>query len=469
MAADENGNDTTGESGRGNVVGRLIVFTRYPVPGRTKTRLIGAIGAVRAAWLQREMTAAVLDTARQFRRGTALEIEVRCAGASRGRMRRWLGRDVAYTAQGAGDVGERMKRAFEEAFGAGGGKVVLVGTDCPELSAGHLREAFAALDVSDLALSPSADGGYWLIGLRRRADVFADIAWSTESVLSQTLQRARAAGLSVRTLSMLTDVDRGENLKRLPSTLRTIVEQPYVSVIVPALNEIAHIEATVASALHEAAEVIVVDGGSADGTVEAARRAGARVIVSPPGRGRQMNAGAELARGKVLLFLHGDTSLPAGYIEHVFEAFGDSGVVGGAFEFGTDGDTPAGRATETLINLRTKHMGLPYGDQAIFLRTDVFEAVGGYEDLPLMEDVRLVRRIKQHGRLAIVPAAVVTSGRRWKTLGVIKPTIINALVMIGHAVGVPTARLARLYGVRRAEEQGACGATVLRAAEGRVK
>ena len=444
--------NTTCESGGGNVVGRLIVFTRYPVCGRAKTRLISAIGAVRAARLQREMTAAALETARLFRRQTRVEIEVRYADASRGRMRRWLGRDVAYAAQGDGDVGERMKGAFDEAFGARYGKVVLVGTDCPELSVGHLREAFEALDGSDLALSPSTDGGYWLIGLRRRADVFADVAWSTESVLSQTLQRARVAGLSVRTLSMLTDVDRSEDLGRLPPHLRTVVDRPYVSVIVPALNEIAHIEATVASALDEAAEVIVVDGGSADGTAEAARRAGARVIVTRPGRGRQMNAGARQATGKVLLFLHGDTSLPAGYVEHVFEAFGDSGVVGGAFEFGTDPDTPGGRVTETLINLRTRHMGLPYGDQAIFLSADVFETVGGYEDLPLMEDVRLVRRIKQHGRLAIVRAAVQTSGRRWKSLGVIKPTIINALVMIGQAVGVPPSALARLYGVRRGED-----------------
>ncbi len=453
MEAEVVRDNTRGESGHAAIAGRLIVFTRCPAPGRTKTRLIPAIGAVRSAQLQREMTVGALDRARQLRRTTRVEIEVRYAGAALGRMRRWLGRDVAYAAQGDGDLGERMKRAFDEAFGAGCGKVVLVGTDCPELSAEHLREAFEALDGSDLAVSPSADGGYWLIGLRRRVDVFAGVEWSTESVLSQTLERARAEGVGVRTLSMLTDVDRREDLGRLPPHLRTVVDCPYVSVVVPALNEIAHIEAAVASARHEAAEVIVVDGGSTDGTAGAARRAGARVIVTPPGRAGQMNAGAELATGKVLLFLHGDTSLPAGYVERVFEAFGDSGVAGGAFLFGTDPDTPAGRVTETLINLRTKHMSLPYGDQAIFLPADLFDTIGGYEGVSLMEDVRLVRQIRQHGRLTIVPAAVQTSGRRWKSLGVIRPTVINALVMLGHAVGVSTSTLARLYGVRGAEDK----------------
>jgi len=447
-------NDVADNSARiwrdGDGAKRLIVFTRYPVPGQAKTRLIPAVGAVRAARLQREMTVSALAAAREAGRLTGADIEVRHAGGSRQAMRRWLGRDVTYLPQGDGDLGQRMLRAFEEAFAHGCRKVAIVGADCPDLTADHLARAFDMLDEGDLALGPSADGGYWLIALGKWADLFTGMTWSTETVLSQTLERARAAGLNAHTLSMLSDVDRPADLAHLPARMRPILDRPYVSVVVPALNEIANITATVASALHEAAEVIVVDGGSTDSTPDAARQAGARVIVTPPGRGSQMNAGAQIATGEVLLFLHGDTALPPRYVDHVFEALADSGAAGGAFLFATDADTPAGRATETLINLRTRHLHMPYGDQAIFLPADLFDAVGPFEDLPIMEDVRFVERIKARGRLKIVPAAVLTSGRRWKTHGVVKPTVINALVILGHAIGLPLPLLARLYGVRTA-------------------
>lgn len=428
--------------------GRLIVLTRYPVPGRVKTRLIPAIGAVRAAELQRKMTAATLAAARQARRGGDIDIEVRYAGGSHRRVRRWLGGGLLCVPQGDGDLGRRLARAVNNAFALGHRRVVVVGADCPDISAGHLREAFDALDTADLVLGPSTDGGYWLIGLSRRADVFTGVAWSTESVLSQTLDRARRAGMKVRTLSMLADVDRPEDLQRLGPDLRSAVDRPYLSVIVTALNEAGHIASAVTSAMHEAAEVIVVDARSTDGTGDAARRAGARVITAPRGRPAQMNLGAARAAGGVLLFLHGDTVLPEGYLEHVFEALGDCGVAGGAFLFSADPDTPAKTVTETLINLRTKHLHLPYGDQAIFLPAALFRALGGYEDVPILEDVRLVRRMKRHGRLAIVPAAVRTSGRRWKDHGVVGPTVINMIVMLGSSLGVPLSALARLYGRR---------------------
>ena len=436
---------------RGSDKGRLVVFTCYPVPGQTKRRLISAAGAVRAAELQRRMTVATLATARELQRLAGIDIEVRHSGGSHRRMRQWLGGGVACKPQGDGDLGQRMKRAFDDAFAAGGGKVAIVGTDCPGLTVENLCEAFDALDAGDVALGPSTDGGYWLIGLRRPADLFADVAWSTESVLSQTLERAREAALTVRTLSMLTNIDRPDDLRALAGDLQAAVDRPYVSVIVTALNEAEHIAEAVESAKHEEAEIIVVDGGSTDGTAEISRQAGSQVIIAPRGRPAQMNAGAERARGAVLLFLHGDTILPDRYVEHIFGAFNDRRVVGGAFEFGTDPDTPAGTVTETLINLRTRHLHMPYGDQAIFLSADLFRTIGGYEDVPILEDVRLVRRMKRHGRLAVVPAAVRTSGRRWKGLGVVKPTVINMMVMVGSALGVPLSALARLYGSPRGE------------------
>ena len=444
MAMNE-GCDNSSAAVRAGGSERLVVFTRYPQFGLAKTRLIPAIGPVRAAELQRRMTVATLATAQRLGRLEGIDIEVRYAGGSYGRMRRWLGGGVTCRPQGDGDLGQRMKRAFDEAFDDGKTKVAIVGTDCPDLTVDNLREAFDALDRGDMTLGPSTDGGYWLIGLRRAANVFDGVEWGTESVLSQTLERAREAALNVHTLSMLADVDRPGDLHKLTGDLRAVVDRPYVSVIVTALNEAEHIASVVASGRHAEAEIIVVDGGSTDGTAQQARRAGAKVITAPRGRPGQMNAGAELAEGTVLLFLHADTTLPDRYVEHVFEAFGDARVAGGAFRFSTDPDTPAASATATLVNLRTRCLHMPYGDQGIFLTAELFRTLGGYENVPILEDVRLVQRMKRHGRIAVAPAAVRTSGRRWKDLGVVRPTVINAIVMAGSALGVPLSVLARLY------------------------
>jgi rSAM/selenodomain-associated transferase 2 len=221
---------------------------------------------------------------------------------------------------------------------------------------------------------------------------------------------------------------------------------PLISVIIPTLNEEASISAVLESiARSDEVEIIVVDGGSEDNTVESAGLFGATVMVSEAGRGRQMNFGAARASGKVLLFLHADTILPNGWIDHVLGSLNRPGVIAGAFEFGTDGRGWQIKLIEKLANFRAKKWQLPYGDQGIFLTTEVFLRLGGFPEMPIMEDFELLRRLKRHGRIHIAPTAVMTSARRWDNLGVWRVTLINQVIIAGYLLGVSPRTLSKFY------------------------
>lgn len=211
---------------------------------------------------------------------------------------------------------------------------------------------------------------------------------------------------------------------------------PRLSIVVPALNEAARV-AELASHLATVApeaEVVLVDGGSDDGTAQAARKGGLTVIEAPRGRARQMNAGAAATSGDVILFLHADTLLPAGAAEAAVRACGP-GVALGAFGFRLDHRPVALKIIELGVWLRCRWGGLPLGDQALFLPRDVFDALGGYAPLPILEDMDLVTRARAHGRVVVLPQAVVTSARRWRERGVLRTTAENWWVTVRFALG----------------------------------
>ncbi|MEL6495436.1 MAG: TIGR04282 family arsenosugar biosynthesis glycosyltransferase [Cyanobacteria bacterium J06623_7] len=190
----------------------LIIFSRYPEPGKTKTRMIPALGAVGAADLQRQMTEHTLKTAIALSESREVAIEVYFAGGNLELMREWLGTGE-YVPQAEGDLGEKMKSAFEKAFVAGRERVVIIGIDCPDLDRQILTQAFATLKHQDLVLGTAADGGYYLIGLNRPVtELFEGITWGTERVLAQTQDIAARLGLNVGYLATLSDVDRPEDL-----------------------------------------------------------------------------------------------------------------------------------------------------------------------------------------------------------------------------------------------------------------
>jgi rSAM/selenodomain-associated transferase 2/rSAM/selenodomain-associated transferase 1 len=433
----------------------LIVFTRYPIPGATKTRLIPVLGAKGAADLQRRMTEHTLQQIKPVSLSGELTIEVRYEGGDEKRMQNWLGADFSYRTQGNGDIGVRMKRAFEAAFTSGAKAAVLIGTDIPGINPLVIGKAFEKLRRDRLVLGPAKDGGYYLIGLRRESMpralrvLFSGIDWGGEGVLARTLEKARRIGLRYNLLDLLKDIDRPEDLplwKPRCARVGHAPSHPKISVVIPALNEEHHIVKTIESIGRGInTEVIVVDGGSDDATVPLARSQGVRVINGTPPRSRQMNRGAGEAVGDMLIFLHADTLLPEHFEESVIEVLRRPGAVAGAFELGIDSRIFSIRFIERLANWRSRRMGMPYGDQAIFLTSETFRRVGGFPELPIMEDFELIRLLKKRGDIVIVPKSVLTSPRRWTNYGVIRTTLTNQLVLLAYFLGLSSERISRWY------------------------
>ena len=191
----------------------LIIFSRYPQPGTTKTRMIPALGADGAAQLQREMTEHTLNTAKQLLSNGNITIEIHFAGGDLELMKQWLGEDLQYVPQVAGDLGDKMRSAFDRAFSLGSQRVVTIGIDCPDINSTILNNAFNSLQTHDLTLGSAEDGGYYLIGLNHRVpQLFSNINWGTERVLKQTKNIAKKLNLQVHYLPTLSDVDRPEDL-----------------------------------------------------------------------------------------------------------------------------------------------------------------------------------------------------------------------------------------------------------------
>ena len=428
---------------------RLILFTRYPEPGKTKTRLIQVLGPHGAADLQKQMTEHFLARTGSFISDRRVDMEGRYEGGNRGLMEEWLGSHISYRSQGRGDLGSRMAQAFSQAFNQGKKRVVITGSDCPGIQETIVRSAFDLLDQFDLVLGPATDGGYYLIGLQKEEPkLFENVPWGTSEVGIRTLEIADQLGLRWVKVESLDDVDRAEDIEvwQREATKKETPSHPVISIVIPTLNEAENLAATLSSTESRVElEIIVVDGGSSDSTTEVAKSFGVRLLSTAAGRARQANAGGLAARGDVLFFLHGDTRLPRGFEWYVMDIIRKHGVVAGAFSLGIDGSEFGFRIIEMLANFRSSAFHLPYGDQGIFLRGEVFRALGGFPDMLLMEDFVLIRRLRKRGKVSIAPVAVKTSPRRWRKLGILRTTLINQAVLLGYFLGSNPERLARWY------------------------
>ena len=432
---------------------RVLVFTRHPEPGTTKTRLIPALGVEGAAELQRQMTLHTLATVRRWQVHAGNDVEVRFAGADASAMASTFGEDLSYVDQGEGPLGQRLHRAFCDAFEAPIDAAIAIGADCPSLDNTVLEEGFAALRSHEVVIGPATDGGYYLIGLRRpAAELFEKIDWGTGRVLAQTRAVGERLGLPIAWLEQRSDIDKPEDLPVWQSVLESsggsAEPPPWLSVVIPALDEADRLPEAIRSAARAPlVETIVVDGGSRDSTAEVARELGARLVVSPPGRAVQMNNGAAAARGEVLLFLHADTRLPFDYLQQIESLLSMPGVVAGAFRLALDDSRFSLRSIESAANWRSVYRQLPYGDQALFLTRQRFEESDGFRDLPVMEDYDLVRRLRKRGRIAIATSPVITSARRWLARGIWRTTLMHQRMILGWHLGISPQRLARWRGV----------------------
>jgi rSAM/selenodomain-associated transferase 2 len=225
-----------------------------------------------------------------------------------------------------------------------------------------------------------------------------------------------------------------------------------LSIVVPVLNEATDIEATLSALAPLRArgcEVIVADGGSEDDTLALARPLATRTLAAPCGRARQMNAGAAIATGDVLLFLHADTRLPDNADRLIAKALATSRRIWGRFDVRfADGALPL---IACMMNLRSRLTGIATGDQAMFVTRAAFEAGGGFPDIPLMEDIALSRRLKQVSRPISLRACVATSARRWRKHGVIGTVLLMWRLRLAYFLGAEPKALARAYGYAAAE------------------
>ena len=219
-----------------------------------------------------------------------------------------------------------------------------------------------------------------------------------------------------------------------------------ISVIIPTLNEEVNLPVTLRQLADRAdVELIVVDGGSMDGTVEIAQQFTPFVFVTQPGRAQQMNLGARHATGDILLFLHADTFLLPGALDELQRRIIGDGAVGGAFDLNIDSPRRLCKLVAKVASRRSRLLRLPYGDQGLFVWRQVFDALGGFPEIPIMEDVAFARQLRRAGRLTFIRSGLVTSGRRWNANGVLKTAFVNVWVTLLFFLRLPPRQLRRIY------------------------
>ena len=222
------------------------------------------------------------------------------------------------------------------------------------------------------------------------------------------------------------------------------------SIIIPVLEEEAVINDIVDHLQnlegHDETEIIVVDGDPKAETLKVILRGDVKKVKSARGRGRQMNEGAQVAKGEILLFLHADTELPSNALRLIATAMREKRYVAGAFDLGIKSERSIFRIIESVASLRSRITRIPFGDQAIFVRKDYFDKIGGYKDIPIMEDVEIMGRIKNLGdRIAIIKQKINTSPRRWEKEGVVGCTLRNWLLQVLYLLRVSPDTLSKLY------------------------
>jgi len=475
-------------------------MAKAPRPGTVKTRLEPLLGPEGCAALQ----AALIGTAARWARAAAAPGGAYVAFApadAEGELRDLVGPGVTLIPDASGDLGDRLAGATGRVMAARPGPLLVAGTDLPALAAEHARAALAALDGgADVCFGPAADGGYYLVGLRRPApELFAlGDAWGGPDVLERSLALARAGGLRTALLGEERDLDVPADARaaledpRVPAEVARALrpvgrpvpsepdegglrpgrrptpppeldesamrpgmspsereeDGPLVSVIVPTYDEEAQLPGTLdhLRALPGRFELLVADGGSGDRTLEIARDhpAAPRVVVDGENRAGQLNAAAAAARGELLLFLHADSRLPRTAYESLAAALADREIVGGNFTLRFDGGDRFARLL-TRVYAFQRRLGLYYGDSSVWVRRETFAALGGYRPLAIMDDHDFVRRLERHGPTARLPGPALTSPRRWRALGVTRTLLSWWAIRWLFLSGVSPDHLARLY------------------------
>ena len=413
----------------------LIIFTREPEPGKTKTRLMPYLSAEKCAGLHRCM----LKDIRDEMKSADADIIVAYTGGQNGPefLRRTFGGKTVFIEQRGSGIGERMQNAVADVLGLGYDRAVLIGTDIPDLEADTVDTAFAMLDFSDVVMGPTEDGGYYLIGMKEvRPEAFSVKLYGVDTVFNETVAALHGAGISVSCVDEYSDIDVPEDAAEFRRRMREdaglrksrtgqfLSENASVSVIVPVYNESARIGRLLTQLLpyRNECEIIIADGGSTDDTVHKAEEliaecsggaeCNVKILKNKKGRGIQMNAGALASTGDILLFLHCDSVLPEGFLREIRRTMSENDW--GCFGVRFDSHNLFMITNRIMSNFRARVGRQPFGDQGIFIDREIFFEAGMFPEIPVMEDYEFSLRMKRYGfRPGMTARRITTSARRY--------------------------------------------------------
>ncbi len=431
----------------GSVSKALIVFLRFPERGKVKTRLAEAVGAEESCRIYQRLCRRTLGIVADFKRLNR-DLHVFLYFTPLGRlpqMQQTFPGPWRYVPQEGTHLGDRMEKAFGSVRDKGYRQTVLIGTDILDIERQDLEEAFAALERDNAVLGPSADGGYYLIGLTRPCHAVFDCdIWGTGDVYSRSSRILLESGFELQTTRERQDVDRPEDLRFLHANAFF----KKLSVIIPTLGspeQLSPLLVRLKSLLWPGDEIVVVKGS--DRVTEGARQVAPDVVYasSARGRGLQLNCGVGFSSGEVLLFLHDDCYPPPAFPYSVRTILRTPGKSLGCFHLGFAPTTPLLTLIAKWANLRTRLLRMPYGDQGMFCTRDMFENVGGFQKRYLMEDVDFAERCMKRGTLLMLPDAVLTSPGRYLKKGILRASLQNHRIMLLYRFGTEDEKLYSIY------------------------
>ena len=428
----------------------LVVFMRYPEPGLVKSRLAAAVGREEACRIYQKLVRCTLGVAADFQ-AQMPDVHVWIYFTPEDKkhlLEQSYPGPWRFAPQRGTHLGERMGHSVQEMLHRGYRHVLIVGTDLADLRPGDFEEAFTALERGYAVLGPATDGGFYFIGLDRPCpSAFSPETWGTSEVFARTGQLLRSEGLAVRILGMKRDIDRPEDIREME---KNPIFRARLSVIIPTLRPIEELRQRLLIPLQYRLwpddEIIVVRGLDS-GRQEEARELcpGVFVIGSPVGRGIQLNAGARMARGDVFLFLHDDCMPPPNAFHAARRIVLMPNKSLGCFQLSF---SPTSRTMDLIArwaNIRTRLFKLPYGDQGLFCRRQIFDSLGGFKKAYLMEDVDFVQRSRKLGGLLIRADKILASPHRYLNRGILRASMLNHTIMLLHHLGVDDRKLHSLY------------------------
>ena len=405
----------------------FIVFTRIPVENKTKTRLLPYYTGKQCVGLHTAMLKDMAETIKKLDTSIKTYIYYLPEG-DQSILKDIFGEEAEYREQIGDSLGDKMYNAISEVLSEGTEMVSLCGTDIPELSSADVEKSFELLLRNDTVLFPTADGGYYLVGMKKtNKDIFDIEGYGGNTVFEKTVTKIEDLGLSLGVGAIHRDIDTKEDIKayyelmytdenfRKTHTARFLKENKKIAIIIPTYNE----EETVESLqnqlenLRGRCEIVFVDGGSRDKTVELINTSKYRLLHSKKGRNNQMNLGAESVEADILFFLHCDSILPPNPLEEILDLMAKyrAGCFGIAFK----SFSPLMFICRYISNHRVFDRKVMFGDQGIIIDRDLFMEIGMYPDLPIMEDYQLSLTLKEKGiKLGMAKHRIYTSARRFK-------------------------------------------------------